>query len=190
MDTTSRKGAHEKILTDFAAGKADILIGTQMIAKGLDFPKVTLVGVISADTSLNLPDFRAAERTFQLLTQVAGRAGRAGAPGKVIVQTYAPAHYSVRTAQKHDFPGFYGIEIETRREMEYPPFSRLLRIVISGFDENKVIRAAHILAENVQAQLRGVEERLEQPLLGPAPAPLTKIKKQIPVAVMHKGQKP
>ncbi|ADG82647.1 primosomal protein N' [Thermincola potens] len=176
VDTTSRKGAHEKILTDFAAGKADILIGTQMIAKGLDFPKVTLVGVISADTSLNLPDFRAAERTFQLLTQVAGRAGRAGAPGKVIVQTYAPAHYSVRTAQKHDFPGFYGIEIETRREMEYPPFSRLLRIVISGFDENKVIRAAHILAENVQAQLRGVEERLEQPLLGPAPAPLTKLR--------------
>lgn len=176
VDTTSRKGAHEKILTGFASGKADILIGTQMIAKGLDFRNVTLVGVISADTSLNLPDFRAAERTFQLLTQVAGRAGRAGAPGKVIVQTYAPAHYSVRTAQKHDFPGFYGIEIETRREMEYPPFSRLLRIVISGFDENKVIRAAHILAENVQAQLRGVEERLEQPLLGPAPAPLTKLR--------------
>ena len=107
VDTTSRKGAHEAIWKAFSSGQADILVGTQMIAKGLHFPGVTLVGVMSADTSLHFPDFRAAERTFQLLTQVAGRAGRGDEPGRVIIQTYSPEHYSIRAAQSHDYETFF-----------------------------------------------------------------------------------
>ena len=119
MDATKGKGAHDKIINAFKNKGADILVGTQMIAKGLDFPNVTLVGVIIADTSLNLPDFRAAERTFQLITQVAGRAGRGCIRGTVLVQTYEPSHYSLLYASKHDFKGFYQ-EDYPREEMNYP----------------------------------------------------------------------
>ena len=120
-DSTTRKDAHQKILDVFKAGEIDILVGTQMIAKGLDFPNVTLVGVISADTALNLPDFRAGERAFNLLTQVAGRSGRSKAGGDVILQTYMPEHYSIQAAQGHDYLRFYHEEIGYREALLYPP---------------------------------------------------------------------
>ena len=133
-DTTGAKDAHAKILGQFRRGDIDILIGTQMIAKGLDFPNVTLVGVIYADLSLMMPDFRAAERTFQLLTQVAGRAGRGDVPGEVLIQTYAPFHPAVQSARHADFDTFYDQEIEMRREMRYPPFVRLTTVLFKGTD--------------------------------------------------------
>ena len=120
-DSTTRKDAHQKILDVFRSGEIDILVGTQMIAKGLDFPNVTLVGVISADTALNLPDFRAGERAFNLLTQVAGRSGRSEAGGDVIIQTYMPEHYSIQAAQGHDYLRFYREEIGYREALLYPP---------------------------------------------------------------------
>ncbi|WP_066175094.1 primosomal protein N' [Bacillus marinisedimentorum] len=131
VDTTRRKGAHEKLLGTFGSGKADILLGTQMIAKGLDFPNVTLVGVLAADTMLHLPDFRAAEKTFQLLTQVSGRAGRHKLPGEVVVQTYTPEHYSVDLASRHDYGSFYNREMLMRKQHEYPPFYFLALISVS-----------------------------------------------------------
>ena len=126
---TGAKGSHDAILSRFVAHEADVLIGTQMIAKGLDLPLVTLVGVIAADVGLFLPDFRAGERTFQLLTQVAGRAGRSALGGQVIVQTYHPDHYAIVAASHHDYEGFYRQEIAFRREQGYPPFRRLARLV-------------------------------------------------------------
>ena len=134
-DTMARKGAHAETLRAFRRGDADILIGTQMVAKGLDFPRVTLVGVVSADTALNLPDFRAGERAFQLLTQVAGRAGRGQTPGEVIVQTFSPEHESVRRAAEHDYLGFYADAIAQRRELAYPPFAHLANAVFADEDE-------------------------------------------------------
>ncbi|MDR1997876.1 MAG: primosomal protein N' [Candidatus Margulisbacteria bacterium] len=134
-DTTEKRGAHARIIQDFLAADKAVLLGTQMIAKGHDFPEVTLVGIISADTLLNLPDFRAAERTFQLLTQAAGRAGRGARPGKVLVQTYNPEHYAIQAAAGHDYPGFYAQELAQRRELNYPPFSRLTSLVFSAREE-------------------------------------------------------
>ncbi|MED3762504.1 primosomal protein N' [Ureibacillus terrenus] len=134
VDTTKRKGAHERILEDFGAGKADILLGTQMIAKGLDFPNITLVGVLSADTSLHLPDFRAAERTFQLLTQVSGRAGRAEKPGEVIIQTYSPEHYAIQFAKAQQYEPFYEREMLMRHEADYPPYYYIALVQVSHED--------------------------------------------------------
>ena len=137
-DTTSRKGSHDKILRQFDSGEADILLGTQMVAKGLDFPRVTLVGVISADTQMLLPDFRASESTFQLLTQVSGRAGRSTLAGEVVIQTLQPDHYSLKHVITHNFRGFYQEELEYRRELDYPPFSRIVLLEFSGERENEV----------------------------------------------------
>lgn len=134
VDTTKRKGAHEKILEEFGAGEADILLGTQMIAKGLDFPNITLVGVLSADTSLHLPDFRAAERTFQLLTQVSGRAGRADKPGEVIIQSYSPEHYAIQFAKQQQYEPFYEREMWNRHEADYPPFYYIALIQVAHED--------------------------------------------------------
>jgi len=131
VDTTTEKNAHEKLLKQFGERRADVLLGTQMVAKGLDFPYVTLVGVIAADTSLNLPDFRAAERTFQLLTQVAGRAGRHHLPGEVVIQTYTPEHYAITTAQHHDYSAFISHELHQRGMLGYPPYCRLILITMS-----------------------------------------------------------
>jgi primosomal protein N'' len=131
-DTTAKKGVYEKLLKALDTGDIDILIGTQMITKGHDFPNVTLVGVVSADMSLNIPDFRAAERTFQIITQVSGRSGRGNSPGRVVVQTFSPEHYAIKRAREHDYPGFYGDEIALRRELDYPPFSRMVNLRISG----------------------------------------------------------
>ena len=145
MDTTSRKGMHEKIIEDFGTHKYDILLGTQMIAKGLDFPLVTLVGVVNADSSLNVPDFRSSENTFGLLSQVSGRAGRSNLPGEVIIQSYNPEHYSIRLAKEHDYLHFYQTEMEIRKTLNYPPYYYITVVNISsrdydlGFSEAKKI---------------------------------------------------
>jgi primosomal protein N' (replication factor Y) len=173
-DTTSRRGAHKRILDAFKNGEIDILIGTQMIAKGLDFPNVTLVGVISADTALNLPDFRAGERTFNLLTQVAGRAGRGEAEGEVIIQTYNPEHYSVLAAQDHDYRSFYREEILRREELSYPPFTHAATILLRGRSEGETRMAAEMLASVLHSFQEANFPNVE--VLGPAPAPLAKIK--------------
>ncbi len=188
MDTTTTKGSHERILGDFKKGRIDILIGTQMIAKGLDFPGVTLVGVVTADTALNLPDFRAAERTFQLLTQVAGRAGRGDTPGEVLVQTYSPDHYSVVNAQNHDYLSFYNEEIKIRKAFEYPPYSLLVRILIYGNEENSVIRGSQVLAYELEQILSLCKIGIDQPLLGPAPAPLSKLRDRFRWQICIKGK--
>ncbi|MCX5715751.1 MAG: primosomal protein N' [Candidatus Omnitrophica bacterium] len=150
-DATSRRGSHETILDDFRDGKTDILIGTQMIAKGLDYPQVTLVGVVMADTSLNVPDFRASERTFDLLTQVAGRAGRGDEPSGVIVQTYAPKHYAILSASMHDYEGFYGREIKTRRLLGFPPYYRLTKFTFRAAKSDKARQAAEDLAKRLRS---------------------------------------
>jgi primosomal protein N' (replication factor Y) len=150
QDTAKKKGAHEEILHQFATRQADILVGTQMIAKGLDIPLVTLVGIISGDTALGLPDFRTGERTFQLLTQVAGRAGRSLLGGKVILQTYQPDHYAIQAAADHDYARFYVQEIEHRRKLRYPPYIRLARIVFQHPQPSEVEREARHVAERLQ----------------------------------------
>lgn len=154
VDTTSEKHAHEKLLKQFGDRQADVLLGTQMVAKGLDFPYVTLVGVIAADTSLHLPDFRAAERTFQLLTQVAGRAGRHELQGEVIVQSYAPEHYAITTAQKHDYEAFLQEELRHRSLMGYPPYCRLVLVTMS----HEQLALLSSTSEAFAAELRGLAE--------------------------------
>jgi primosomal protein N' (replication factor Y) (superfamily II helicase) len=167
-DTTGAQGSHGRLLDAFG-GDANVLIGTQMIAKGLDFPTVTVVGVVSADIDLNRPDFRAPERTFSLLTQVAGRAGRAAPGSRVVVQTYSPQHYAVRFAADHDYDGFAAKELGLRRELRYPPFGRLAYVGISGVDQQAVSAAAERVARSLRdAALVDVE------VLGPAPDPLPK----------------
>ena len=171
LDTTGRKGAHDKLLTQFGQGEADILLGTQMVAKGLDFPRVTLVGVISADTQMLLPDFRSSERTFQLLTQVAGRAGRSRLTGEVIIQTLQPGHYSLIHASSHDFAGFYKEELEYRRELDYPPFSRLVLIEFRGANEGEVGQHVEKFSEFLLPKSGPAFS-----VLGPADAAIPKIK--------------
>ena len=173
VDTTRRKGAHRAILGAFRAGHTDILVGTQMIAKGLDFPNVTLVGVVSADTALNLPDFRAAERTYQLISQVAGRSGRGDAPGTVVVQTYSPEHYSIVAAASHDYRAFYEAEIASRREAGYPPARQMARILLRGIDESATARYAGVIARACR-ELSCVSDGTVE-VLGPAPAPIPRI---------------
>ena len=175
VDTTMGKWAHHTILGRVERGEVDILLGTQMIAKGLDFPNVTLVGVINADTGINLPDFRATERTFQLLTQVAGRAGRGPKGGEVLIQTSIPNHYAVVAATEHDFVGFAEKEFETRREPSYPPFSRLVNVVVSGLDEKATQEAAVAAADWVSGLLVARRVR-EVALIGPAPCPIDRIR--------------
>jgi primosomal protein N' (replication factor Y) len=168
-DVISRKISHEEILNRFRNREADILIGTQMVAKGLDIPAVTLVGVISADTSLNLPDFRAGERTFQLLSQVAGRAGRGAAGGRVIIQTFSPEHYAIQAAAHHDYAAFYEQEIAYRRQLNNPPFSQLARLVYAHTNDaacqREATRMKAVLTEEINA--RGIGGKS---LIGPAPA--------------------
>ncbi len=182
-DTTRQRGAHGRLYRHFREGKADILIGTQMIAKGFDFPRVTLVGAVTADTVLNLPDFRAAERTFQLLTQVSGRAGRGRGGGRVIIQTYHPEHYAIKAAAGHDYQTFYQQELELRRALLYPPFTDLVRFLLSGRDEALLWEAAGHLSTLLK------ESRGEAELLGPAQAPLYRLKNDYRVHIMLKGEK-
>jgi primosomal protein N' (replication factor Y) len=171
-DTTARKNSHWEILESFHRGEAQVLLGTQMIAKGLDIPSVTLVGVINADTSLAFPDFRAGERTYQLLIQVSGRAGRGRLPGRVIVQSYCPEHYAIQAALRGDPESFYNRELEFRREAVYPPFCRLVNLVVSAPVEEHARAAVEALA----ADLRSRTADGPGVVLGPAPAPLSRLK--------------
>ncbi|HHW13977.1 MAG TPA: primosomal protein N', partial [Firmicutes bacterium] len=182
VDTTRRKGAHARILGAFARGEYNVLVGTQMIAKGLDLPGVTLVGVVAGDTALGLPDFRAAERTFTMLTQVAGRAGRGGRPGEVIVQTYNPEHYSIVAASRHDYRLFYEQEIAFRRAAGYPPFGELVLLTVAGAREEMAQEGAEALAKRVREAVGG-----SAAVLGPNPAPLARLRGLYRFHVLVKG---
>ena len=173
-DTTSGKGSHERILSKMRDGTADVLVGTQMIAKGHDFPGVTLVGVVNAEASLGMPDFRAAERTYQLLSQVIGRAGRGEKPGRVVVQAYDTEHYAINSAARHDATGFYRQELEFRQEAGYPPFSYLAALGISGISEQAVSEQAEQAAKLLGRIKRDLKLRVE--LLGPAPSPIYRLR--------------
>jgi primosomal protein N' (replication factor Y) len=166
-DVTRTKGAHDIILAHFAAHRADVLIGTQMIAKGLDLPLVTLVGVVSADTGLNLPEYRAAERTFQILTQVAGRAGRGLLGGRVILQTYEPDHFAIQASSNHDYHTFYQRELQLRKELDYPPFKRLARLVYRNTSASTAEREAGRMHRVLSQTIRSNEARAD--LIGPVP---------------------
>ncbi|EHJ51598.1 primosomal protein N' [Streptococcus macacae] len=169
VDTTRKKGAHEKLLTTFEKQEADILLGTQMIAKGLDFPNVTLVGVLNADTALNLPDFRSSERTFQLLTQVAGRAGRADKPGEVLIQTYNPDHYAIQLAKAQDYEAFYQYEMKIRKSLSYPPYYFTVGLTLSHKEEQVAVKKSyeimHLLKEGLTNKIK---------ILGPTPKPIAR----------------
>ena len=185
-DALKRKEDYRRILGDFRTGKTDILVGTQMIAKGLHFPNVTLVGIIYADLGLHVPDFRAGERTFQLLTQVAGRAGRGDVEGEVFVQAFTPFHPAIQYARRHDFTGFYEQEIEFRQQLKYPPVGRIALLLLKGRNEEKVkLSAAHVKRE-IEKRAGGVADLI---IAGPAPAPLaraeTKYRYQILMRTRH-----
>lgn len=180
-DTTRKRGSHDRILGDFKSGDTTLLVGTQMIAKGLDFPQVTLVGVVSADVTLNIPDFRASERTFNLLTQVGGRAGRGEDGGEVIVQTYAPHHYAVLAAAKHDYEKFYDEEIVFRHELELPPFTNLVKVTVRARNEDLASKTAAELTETI----KGIDK--DAKIGGPAPAPIVRMRGYFRYNIMLKG---
>jgi primosomal protein N' (replication factor Y) len=185
-DSVRRKGFLGTVIKSWQAHETDVLIGTQMVTKGHDVPGVTLVGVLLADVALNLPDFRAAERTFQLLTQVAGRAGRGDQPGKVIIQTYSPQHYSVRCAAQHDFRRFATLELRYRKKLGYPPFSRIVNVRFEGKEGERVRGAAEQFVERLVAQ--APREGKPPTILGPAPAPIERIKGRERWQVLLKGE--
>ncbi len=186
-DTTAAKGAHGRILQAFDRREIDILVGTQMITKGHDFPDVTLVGVISADTALNIPDFRAAEKTFQILTQVSGRGGRGGDPGRVIVQTLNPAHYALRRAREHDYEGFYRDEIPLRRSLSYPPFARIINIHVSSLSSERGRESVGEMRRMADA-LAGADRRPGMiDVVGPAESPIARIKGRYRWQLLFKG---
>jgi primosomal protein N' (replication factor Y) len=184
MDTTKGKQGHANILNAFRKGEGQVLIGTQMIAKGLDFPRVTLVGVVAADMSLFTGDFRAGEHTFQLLTQVSGRAGRAADKGRVFIQTYNPQHYSLTLAQTADYDAFYRHEIAIRQSMNYPPFSHVFSVMFSGPDEKQVIQALHKLL----AIMRYCNKKERFDIMGISPAFVSKIKNQFRWKLLVKAE--
>jgi primosomal protein N' (replication factor Y) len=186
-DTTSRRRSHQQILKGLESGKIDILVGTQMIVKGHDFPNVTFVGVVSADTSLHFPDFRSSERTFQLLTQVAGRAGRGKVFGEVVIQTFSPDHYSIQKAKNHDFIGFYQEESQFRQALDYPPFSRLINFRLVGNSEKKTKGLSEEMGRIGRNLLkRGYEKGIE--ILGPSAAPFAKIRGKFRWQMLAKGR--
>jgi len=184
-DTLKRKDDYRRILGDFRAGKTDILVGTQMIAKGLHFPNVTLVGIICADLALHLADFRAAERTFQLITQVAGRAGRGDIEGEVVVQSFTPFHPAIQYARRHDFVGFYEQEIQFREQLKYPPVSRVALLTLKGRNEDKVKLSAEHLRREVAKTLADVKDLV---IAGPAPAPLARAESHYRYQIMLRAR--
>jgi primosomal protein N' (replication factor Y) len=188
-DTTSRRRSHQQILKNLESGKIDILVGTQMIVKGHDFPNVTFVGVVSADTSLHFPDFRSSERTFQLLTQVAGRAGRGEMFGEVVIQTFSPEHYSIQKAKEHDFIGFYREESQFRRALDYPPFSRLINCRLVGNSEKKTKAVSEEMGKIGQDLLKGGYGKGIE-ILGPSAAPFAKMRGKFRWQMLAKGESP
>lgn len=189
-DTTRSKEAYHEILDQFLNREADILVGTQMMAKGLDFPNVTLVGVVTADQILNMPDFRARERTFQLLTQVAGRAGRSVKPGEVVIQTYSPTDRAILRASHHDYPGFFWEEIRYRKARNYPPYTHVIRVTLLHEKEDRVIKAAHSLMNCLRQGLSQNENgNTGCDILGPAPAVIPRLKNRFRWQVSVKGKR-
>jgi primosomal protein N' (replication factor Y) len=189
-DTATKRGETEHVLAALAEGSIDILVGTQMVAKGHHFPGVRVVGVVAADQSLHFPDFRAAERTFQLLTQVAGRAGRGALPGRVVIQTFVPDHYAIRPVRTHDYEAFYRAELEQRAAVGYPPFGRLVHVLVSGPDEAETIAAAERLAQ--EARSAGRESADDAPslafqVLGPGPSPIARLRDRFRFQLLLKG---
>jgi primosomal protein N' (replication factor Y) len=188
-DVTKGKYSHKEILNKFRAHQADILIGTQMVAKGLDLPLVTLVGIVNADTGLYLPDFRAGERTFQLLSQVAGRAGRGVSGGQVIIQTYSPEHYTIQAAAKHDYAAFYAKEIAYRRQLHNPPFNRLVSLVYAHTNDTLCQREAERMKRLI------IEERDSKgitslSIIGPAPAFIHRLRGRFRWQLILRGAEP
>lgn len=188
-DTTRQKGAHEIIMSHFQAHRADVLIGTQMLAKGLDLPLVTLVGVILADVGLNLPDFHAAERTFQVLTQVAGRAGRSPLGGEVILQTYRPENNVIQAAAAHDYASFYQSELENRRQIGYPPFNQLVRLEIRRTSATQAEGEAQELATRIQNWMES-ENRKTTQVVGPVPPFYARLKGLYRWQIILRGPNP
>jgi len=185
VDTTRNKNSHEKIYNSFKNKEADILIGTQMISKGLDFDNVTVVGVLAADSSLNIPDYKSSERTYQIITQVAGRAGRGDKKGKVIVQTYNPSHYALLYSQKYDYEGFYREEFTTRGLMNYPPFGKILLINVSSKNEGLLIDFMNKTKDEI---LKLLKEKRDIDVLGPVPCVISKIKENFRWQIILKGE--
>lgn len=185
VDTTRKKDSYEEIYNTFKNKQADILIGTQMISKGLDFPSVTLVGILAADMSLNMPDYKASERSFQLITQVAGRAGRGEIPGEVIVQTYSPEHYTLEFTKKNDYEGFFKEELPLRKAMNYPPFSSILLINLSSQKEELLINFTEMLGREVKKVINEFEN---VEILGPCPCVISKIKEMYRWQILIKGE--
>jgi primosomal protein N' (replication factor Y) len=186
-DSTRRRGALRKILLEFAERNLDILVGTQMLAKGHDFPNVTLVGVIGSDAGLAFPDFRSAERTFQLLTQVAGRAGRGETPGQVVIQSFYPNHYVLRFAKNQDYTGFFEREIEYRKLLGYPPFARMVQILVSNASQIEASKVSRKIAAAIKSQGQRHELATQLRILGPAVAPLEKLRGKYRYQVLLKS---
>ncbi|MFA4915624.1 MAG: primosomal protein N' [Syntrophales bacterium] len=187
-DTTTRKGSCERILEDLYRQEIDILIGTQMITKGHDFPAITLVGVISADTSLNIPDFRAGERTFQLLTQVSGRGGRGDSPARVIIQTFNPGHYAIRRAKEHDYTGFYEDELPLRESLRYPPFSRIIAMHIQSAKKEQGMKGIENIRKEIRNLCKNNTAAGEIEIIGPAEAPIARIRGKYRWQLLLKGK--
>ncbi len=182
-DSTGGKGAYQHILDAFRSGDVDILVGTQMIAKGHDIPNVTLVGIVLADIGLSMPDFRAAERSFQLLTQAAGRAGRGATPGRVFIQTLNPEHYAIQFAAQQDYEGFYKKEIEFRKWLRYPPFAAFANILVRAEKQEEALRMATQLSYVLSPAPQGVR------IMGPAEAPVLRLKNEFRYQILLKAAK-
>ncbi len=181
VDTVTKKNSHEQILNKFKNENIDILIGTQMVVKGHHFPNVTLVGVITADTSLNIDDYRANERTFQILTQVAGRAGRENLPGKVIIQTYTPENFSIQCARKQNYEMFYETEIALRKQLKYPPFCDIIMVSFNSSNENEIKIVSNFMYENLKENLNNYK------IFKPMPSPIDKIQNRFRWRIIIKG---
>jgi primosomal protein N' (replication factor Y) len=188
-ETTRQKGAHEIILSHFSNHRADILVGTQMVAKGLDLPLVTLVGVILADVGLHLPDFRAGERVFQVLSQVAGRAGRSPLGGQVVLQTFHPKHYVITAAAQHNYASFYQSEKKYRRELGYPPYNRLVRLEYRHSDNQRAQAEAERMGAQIQNWLR-VQDRRATDMIGPAPCFYIRLDREYRWQIILRGPDP
>jgi primosomal protein N' (replication factor Y) len=190
-DTTRRKGSLLRILKDLRQGDIDILIGTQMVAKGHDFPNITLVGIVCADTSLNFPDFRSSERTFQLLAQVAGRAGRGEQPGRVILQTYTPDHFTITAAREQNFQSFYTQEIHFRKDLGYPPYSRMVQFLVTGKHRGGTRTTAENLGVTARTRLQNDAALGRQiTILGPVEAALHQVAGRFRWQLLIKGPRP